>query len=127
MKTRVVSMVVLAAALLLQPFYGGVGGPGIAHATSQYVNFTDNSTKETTMPQGKTDIYPECYGLTATQYKQQTGNELDFYCSSPQTNVTRGANTQGSESHYNTHCICHNPNKESHTVKVTMVQSCSKP
>ena len=124
---RVTSMFVLAAALLLQPLYGGVGGPGMAQAESQYVNFENSGTKDTTIPSGKTDIYPECYGLTVTQYKQKTGNDLDFYCKSPAIDVTCGANTQGSKTHLNTHCICHNKDNESHTVKVTMVQSCSEP
>lgn len=127
MTKRAIAIFVLAAALLLQPLYGGVGAPVMAQDTSQYINFEGNVTKDTTIPSGKTDIYPECYGLTATQYKQKTGNILDFYCSSPAVDVTCGANTPGSKTHLNTHCICHNKDGESHTVKVTVVQSCSDP
>ncbi|MEM7075431.1 MAG: hypothetical protein AAGA28_12470 [Pseudomonadota bacterium] len=102
---------------------GGIGESGMAMANSQTVNFDGNGTTNITIPQGKADVTPECYGLSQTQYEQQTKQSFEFSCSSPVSNVTCAPNTGQNK----THCICHNPDKESHTVKVHMVENCSKP
>ncbi len=120
MKTRVVSMVVLAAALLLQPIYGGVGGLGEAMANpSIYVDFDENGTKSTTIPTGQTDVYPTCGGQTSPQFELATGNPFTFHCTSPVSNVTCDRNANN-----DSHCVCHNPDKKSHTVNVHMTEYC---
>lgn len=121
MSTRFVSMFVLAAALLLQPVFGGVGGFGEAQAQSKYVNFEGDGEKDIQIPPHKTDVYPECYGLDADAYTQATGNNFSFKCNSPASDVTC---YPGKPS--DTHCECNNGAKKDHTVKVHM-SSCEKP
>ncbi|WP_170383720.1 hypothetical protein [Ruegeria atlantica] len=120
---RIAPVFILSAAFLLQPICSGIGGPGTARADSQNVNFDGNSTKDITIPKGKADIFPECYGLSQTEYEQQTKSSFEFSCSSPVSNVTCAPNTGQNK----THCICHNPNNKSHTVKVHMLDNCSEP
>ena len=121
MNTRFVSMFVLAAALLLQPVFGDVGGVGQAQAQSKYVNFTFNGVIDIGVPPGKTDIYPECYSLTESAYWDATGTYFGFHCTSPVSDVTCH---QGEPNDF--HCECNNGSKKDHTVKVHM-NGCSKP
>ena len=123
MTRLVVSVLVLSAALLLQPIYGGVGGLGEAMANSPiYVNFTKDGTKDIVIPSGKTDVYPTCYNLTAPEYKNKVGKYFLSNCTSPVSNVTCNRNQSNT-----THCVCHNGNKKSHTVKVHMDDYCHNP
>ena len=120
MRRLVISVLVLSAALLLQPIYGGVGGLGEAMANpSIYVDFDNNTTKGTTIPSGKTDVYPTCGGQTSPQYEFATGNPLIFHCTSPVSNVTCDRNANN-----DSHCVCHNGNKKSHTVNVHLTGNC---
>ena len=113
MNTRFAFVFVLAVALLFQPVFGGVGGFGQAQAQSKYVNFTFNGVIDVGVPHGKTDIYPECYGLEGEAYYEATGSNYYWHCTSPVSDVT-------------CHCECNNGSKKGHTVKVH-VSNCSKP
>ncbi len=120
MSKRLISMLALAAALLLQPIFGDVGGFGQAQAQSKYVNFTFNGVIDVGVPHGKTDIYPECYGLTENDYWNATSAYFSFHCTSPVTDVTCHQGVPDD------HCECNNGSKKNHTVKVHM-NNCSKP
>ena len=120
MSTRLISMLALAAALLLQPIFGDVGGFGQAQAQSKYVNFTFNGVIDVGVPHGKTDIYPECYGLEGEAYYEATGSNYYWHCTSPVSDVTCHQGVPDD------HCECNNGSKKDHTVKVH-VSNCSKP
>ena len=120
MSTRFFSMFVLAAALLLLPVFGGVGGFGEAQAESQYVNFEGDGEKDIQIPPNKTDVYPECYGLDLNAYAAATGDDFSYHCTSPVSDVTCYAGDPRD------HCECNNGSKKDHTVKVH-ISSCEKP
>ncbi len=123
MRRRIVSVLVLSAALLLQPVYAGVGGLGQAMANqSQYVNFTSDGEQDIVIPPGKTDVFPTCYNLTDPEFRNKTGKYFLFNCTSPVSDVTCDHNQSNT-----THCVCHNGSKKSHTVKVHMDDYCHDP
>lgn len=121
MRRLVVSVLVLSAALLLQPIYGGVGGLGEAMANPpMYVDFDENGMKEIVIPPGKTDVYPTCGGLTDPEFKNKNSKYFLFNCTSPVSNVNCNHNQSNTS-----HCVCHNGSKKkSHTVKVHMDDYC---
>lgn len=122
MITRLVSILMLASALLLLPMLAGVEDFGKARADSFYVNFTSNTWKDISVPPGHNDVTPTCYNLDDNQYTDAIGKPFLFNCTSPNVSVTCGQPPGGVG-----HCICHNNTKKHQTVKVHMDDYCHDP
>lgn len=105
-----------------QTSYGEEGNSDLQQNPSKTFNFeSNNTTKDTTIGYGQTDIFFTCYELGPQDYYNKTNVWLDFDASSPEWGIE--CSISDNQEHY----ICSSDMKKAHTVKVTMQSGCSDP